>query len=188
MKGIIFNLLEEMIEGEGGASAWDDLLDRASVDGGYTSIGDYPDDELMSLVSARADMVGHSRPAVLRAFGRHSILRLAERFPDFFTPYRHTPDFLLTLNDVIHPEVRKLHAAARPPEFDFDVTGADTMSIGYQSERRLCFFAEGMIQGAGDYFGENVDLSQDSCVESGADLCVIRCTFESRPSELPAVG
>ncbi len=60
------------------------------------------------------------------------MLTLAEGFPDFFTPHDRTVDFLLTLNDVIHPQVRKLHAAARPPEFDFTVLGDDELRIVYR--------------------------------------------------------
>ncbi|MBN3851729.1 heme NO-binding protein, partial [Paraburkholderia sp. Ac-20342] len=37
MKGIVFNLLEELVRREHGEDAWDDLLDAAHVQGAYTS-------------------------------------------------------------------------------------------------------------------------------------------------------
>ena len=52
MKGIIFNLLEEVVVDAHGERVWDTLLDEAGVSGVYTSLGSYDDAEIMSLVSA----------------------------------------------------------------------------------------------------------------------------------------
>lgn len=57
MKGIIFNLAEEVVSDAYGPDTWDDLLDAWGVDGAYTSLGNYPDDDLHRLVAA-----GCSRP------------------------------------------------------------------------------------------------------------------------------
>ena len=38
MKGIVFNLLEEVVTEAYGADAWDSLLDAAGLDGAYTSL------------------------------------------------------------------------------------------------------------------------------------------------------
>ena len=50
MKGIIFNLLEEVVTQEHGEEAWEDLLDRSGVEGAYTSLGSYPDQEFLALL------------------------------------------------------------------------------------------------------------------------------------------
>lgn len=180
MKGIIFNLLEERVEHEGGPAAWDGLLESADVDGGYSAIGDYPTTELVSLVGARARALDCSETDAVRDFGHGALLSLAEKFPSFFTPHTTTRDFLLTLNDVIHPQVRKLHACARPPEFDFTVIGDDRLRMVYRSERQLCGMAEGMVAGAATHFGQSVEIVQDECVLTGADACVLECTFRDR--------
>lgn len=180
MKGIIFNLLEESVEREGGAAAWDELLDVTDLDGGYSAIGDYPSAELGALTAARSRRSGCSDEEGLRSFGNSTLLGLAERFPGFFTPHQHTREFLLTLNDVIHPEVRKLHPAARPPEFDFTVIGDNELRIVYRSHRQLCAMAEGMIAGAATHFGETVEITQEECVRSGAEQCILHCTFDER--------
>ncbi len=44
MKGIIFNLVEDVVTQENGPDAWDDLLDAAHVDGAYTAVGSYDDE------------------------------------------------------------------------------------------------------------------------------------------------
>ena len=50
MKGIVFNLLQEVVTQHHGEDVWDDLVDAAGVDGVYTSVGSYSDDEMTALV------------------------------------------------------------------------------------------------------------------------------------------
>ena len=69
MKGIIFNLLEEVVRKEYGDEAWEDLLEAAQVDGAYTSLGNYPDESMMKLVAAAAK-------ALNCASGQHSLVSL----------------------------------------------------------------------------------------------------------------
>ena len=178
VKGIIFNLVEGFVVAEGGEGAWDRLLDDAGLDGGYTSIGTYADEELLHLVAAYAASHDVAPEDATRAIGQHALLGLAERYPRYFTPHTHTRDMLLTLNDVIHPEVRKLQPEATPPDFDFGSTGAEAFEMGYVSARHLCFLAEGMISGAAAYYGETVTISQPECMHAGAARCLIRCSFQ----------
>ena len=184
MKGIIFNLVEDAVAEQHGAATWDALLDRAGVAGGYTSLGNYPDTELHALVRAGSELLGVPPEELLRILGHSATLGLAERYPHFFTPHEHTREFLLTLNDVIHPEVRKLHAEARPPDFWFETPDAGLV-VHYRSERRLCSLAEGMMQGAATYFGETISCRHDACMHHGAAHCTMTCTFDRTPATSP---
>src|SRR5437867_991997 len=112
VKGIVFNLLEETIRQNYGEDTWDHLLDAAEADGVYTSLGNYPDQELLQLVQAAAARLGKPAPEIIRWFARQSLPLLAERFPSFFESHSTTRSFLLTLNDIIHSEVRKLYPGA----------------------------------------------------------------------------
>src|SRR5438876_5795813 len=124
MKGIVFNLFEQVVTEELGEDAWDDLLEAAGLEGAYTSLGSYPDSELGRLAAAAASSGSSPPDEVVLWFGRRAVPILAERFPEFFAPHRATLPFLLTLNDVIHPEVRKLFPGADVPTFEFE-KGAD---------------------------------------------------------------
>ena len=104
---------------------------------------------------------------------------LATRYPDFFTPHTDTRSFLLTLNDIIHPEVRKLYPGAITPVFDFDTSSAETLRIGYNSPRRLCALAEGFILGAAEHFGQKAEVMQPQCVYHGDAKCVFHVRFSS---------
>ena len=179
MKGIIFNLAEEVVVTSYGESTWDDVLDASGLDGAYTSLGSYPDGDLGTLVAAAARVLGVEPAAVVRTIGEGAIPLLAKRYPDFFDRHESTRPFVLTLNEIIHPEVRKIYPGADVPEFSFEDGDDGSLIIGYQSHRRLCALAEGFIAGAAIHFGERVALRQDTCMLESDDRCTIVCHFEA---------
>jgi hypothetical protein len=58
VKGIIFNLLEEVVVSHHGEDTWDQLLTATSLDGAYTSLGSYPDGHVQKLVAAASQLLG----------------------------------------------------------------------------------------------------------------------------------
>ena len=44
MKGVLFNVVEDVVTEALSAEAWDDVVDDSGVDGAYTSLGTYPDE------------------------------------------------------------------------------------------------------------------------------------------------
>lgn len=180
MRGVVFNVLEDVVSAERGEDGWDDLLEQAGVDGGYTAIGSYPDNEFLHLLQCLSGSQSLPSSITLRAFGRSGMARLATLYPAFFAPHRTTASFLLTLNDIIHPAVRCLYPGADVPVFDVTVINrarGDDLVIGYRSRRRLCHLAEGFLEGAAAHYGEQAALHQVACMHDGADECVIACTF-----------
>ena len=181
MKGIVFNLFESIVVREHGEDTWDALLAAAGVDGAYTSLGSYPDADLTRLLEASPQPLGLADPAaVLRWFGRRAIPVLAGRYPAFFQPPT-TRDFILTVNEIIHPEVRKLYPGADVPVFDFETTSPELLVMGYQSKRKLCALAHGFVEGAADHYGERVSVVHRSCMHTGDDKCVFEISFGGAP-------
>lgn len=181
MKGVVFNLLEEFVRRAHGEDAWDGLLARARLDGAYTSLGNYADGDLGALVTAASEMLGQPPAKIVRAFGRKALPMLAEKYPNFFTPFPSTRPFLLALNDIIHPEVNKLYRGAETPEFEFDASADDVLVMGYASRRRLCDFAHGLIEGAAAHYGEEVTIEQPRCMHRGDARCEFRIVLR-RPA------
>lgn len=171
MKGVIFNLLEDVVTAAHGAQAWPDLVDAAGVDGVYTSLGSYPDAEILALVDTAAAIQGLSPASVLRWFGRGAMPLLALRFPELFVRHHTARSFIATANDIIHPEVRKLYAGARCPHFHFTDADDGRLLIGYQSPRRMCALVEGFVAGASDHFGVTVAVEHLACMMQGHPLC-----------------
>ncbi len=96
-----------------------------------------------------------------------------------------TRSLLYALNDIIHPEVRKLYPGAEVPIFDLEpVPGQEpsdrVATLGYRSARRLCALAEGFVEGVADHFGEQATIEQPSCMLRGGERCALVCTFAPR--------
>ena len=96
---------------------------------------------------------------VVSWLGRNALPLFALHYPELFEPHDSTPSFVLTLNDIIHPEVRKLYPGADVPEFDFAFR-EELLVMGYRSPRKMCSFAEGLLLGAADHFGERLTIEQ----------------------------
>lgn len=177
VKGVVFNLAEQLVVRDFGEDTWDAVLEAGGLDGAYTSLGSYPDGDLVKLVSAAADALGMPADDVVAWLGRNALPLFAERYPQLFAPHDCTRSFVLTLNDIIHPEVRKLYPGADVPEFDFDSRG-ELLVMGYRSPRKLCSFAEGLLLGAADHFGERLTIEQPTCMKRGDDQCVLEIAFK----------
>ena len=177
MKGIVFNLLEQVVTDAHGERAWDDVLEAAGSKGVYTAVGSYPDEDFLSLVEAGSRLLGQAPDDLVRWFGHRAIPHFADRYPHFFAPHSGTRAFVLTLNDVIHPEVRKLFPGADVPTFEFELPDDRSVVLSYVSPRRLCSFAEGLVEGAAEHYGETVAMHQTECMNHGDRRCVLVCSF-----------
>ncbi len=180
MKGIVFNVLEEVVVAEYGDATWELLLDKAAVQGVYTSLGNYPDEDLNRLAGAASEALGTPISDVVRWVGRRALPIFASRFPQFFAAHRSARTFVTSLNDIIHPEVRKVYPGAQTPEFDFESRPDGSLRMTYRSHRRLCAFALGLIEGAADRYGEEVRIEEPVCMLQGADRCEFDLEFSPK--------
>ncbi len=177
MKGIVFQLLEQVVTQHHGEAAWDRLLTEAGMEGAYTSLGNYEDAELFKIVGVASRHLNLPPADVVRWFGRNAIPLLSRQYARVFTPHRCTRDFVLTLNSVIHPEVRKMYPGADVPNFDFDTSSADVLIMHYRSKRKMCSFAEGLLLGAADHFCETAHIDHVRCMHRGDAECELRIGF-----------
>lgn len=163
---------------EHGHDLWCDLIDGAAVSGVYTSLGSYGDDELIALVDTAGVLLRLEPGAVLQWFGRAAMPLLAARYGGYFVGHGSTRSFVLSVNDIIHPEVRKLYSGAGCPHFDFRDDEAGRLHIGYQSPRRLCRLAHGFVEGASDHFGETASVEHLACMLDGATTCELAVSWQ----------
>ena len=177
MKGVVFNLLEELVTRDYGEDTWDALLDAAEVDGAYTTLGSYDDADFGRLVAAASDALETPPDEMVRWFGRNALPLFHRSHPQLFERHSDTRSFVLTLNEIIHPDVRKLYPGADVPVFDFDASADGGLVIGYRSPRKLCSFAEGLLEGAALHFGEELAVDQRQCMKRGDHRCVLEVSF-----------
>lgn len=182
MKGVIFNVLEEVVSDECGAATWDSLIEAAGIEGAYTSLGSYPDADLFKLVKAASDALGVAPDDLMRWFGRRAVRRLADRAPEFGEGHESAKSFLMSVEQVIHVEVTKLYPDAHVPTFQYEDPGPGRLTMYYSSPRRLCALVAGMIEGAAEMFGETATIAHGPCQREGEQRCTFECAFK------PAIG
>jgi len=172
MKGVVFNILEEMVLEQGGMQAWNAVLDSAREAGGvYTSAVSYPDEELFALVGAVSEYLDVPAQAVVKAFGEYMFGALAQRYPLFV---ENSPDlfsFLDSIEGVIHVEVNKLYSNPSLPHIHCERTGESSLLMHYRSERKLCMLAEGLIFGAARHYAVPIHIEHSVCMHRDADHC-----------------
>lgn len=182
MKGVVFTILSDMVIDQMGMETWDSLLEQVELPSGgaYTSGGLYDDSELFTLVGALSEHTGLPAGDLVKAYGNYAFSHLAERSPVPVEPEKMSlRDFLLSLNDVIHTEVKKLYPDADLPDFGFEQPDESTLIMVYGSHRKLCALCEGLVEGAAKFFGTEVAISQTQCMHDGAANCRIVVQFAS---------
>ena len=171
MKGVVFNLLEESVQRAFGPDIWDVLIESAGVSGAYTSLGNYPDSEIEALVAAAMQALSLDRDQVLRWFGQNAIPVLSELYPAFFEGPGSASEFTSGVNIIIHAEVRKLYPGADCPHFRLS-DGADGQTVmDYLSIRNMCALAQGFVEGAAAWYGEDVTFEHAACTQRGDPHC-----------------
>lgn len=172
MKGVLFNVVEDVVTEALSADAWDDVVDAAGVSGSYTSLGTYPDEELVAIVAAVSQTAGLTIDETLRLAGRLGFKHLARRNTQLLAGLDDWQGVVASLDDIIHPEVRKIYPDADVPGFDATPID-DGYSVTYRSERGLCSLAEGLLLGAAEWFGHTVTVEQVSCRHRGDADCTM---------------
>jgi hypothetical protein len=173
VKGVVFNIVQEVVEEHLGQDVWDDAVDRADVDGAYTSLGNYPDADLEQLVGSLSDLSQLSHNDVLVFAGRHGFRQLADRHPDLVAPYSGWRGVVEHLDDIIHPEVAKIYPDTDTPSFTTFAQPDGSVHMVYESRRQLCSLAEGLVLGLGDWFRCTLEVSHVECVRMGDPSCTL---------------
>jgi len=174
MKGIIFNYLGEMVEEKFGLEAWDALLTETGLDGRFVASETYPDEDLVALVTAANKATGIDKVELIRAFGRYLLPHFRKTNPQFFEDHTSLKSFLLTVDRVIHVEVRKLHPGAILPSFKYEDESHSELTMHYSSPRKLCFLAEGLIDASAEHFNTKYELDHSQCMHDGAEHCTLK--------------
>ena len=73
MKGIVFTTFNDMVENEIGIETWDAILEsvKPESEGIYTSVEDFPDEELFAMISDLSNRTGTPVTELLKGFGQY---------------------------------------------------------------------------------------------------------------------
>lgn len=170
MKGIVFTEFLEMVEEKFGFLVADQIVQQSSLPSGgsYTAVGTYPHSEMVSLVVSLSKATEVEVPVLLKTFGKHLFPRFAQGYGQFFKDVTDPFVFLESLENYIHVEVKKLYPDAELPSFDSHSPSADTLVMEYRSDRGMADFAEGLLEGCFDHFGQEVAISREDVDARGS--------------------
>jgi hypothetical protein len=170
LKGSIFILFEEFVTGSFGEAVYEEVLDETVLETSepFVGPGTYPATDLLALVTTACRKLDLPVEDAVRAFGRFCVAHLAGSVPEFVAHFDHPRPFLLTLESVVHTEVRKVDPEARPPEFLIDDLGADGLLLHYRSPLRLFPLVSGLLDGCGDWFGQPFEHECTTVGDEGA--------------------
>lgn len=177
MKGVVFNIFNDMINDQFGMGTWQTLIDRTKPDSDavYTSGDVYPDEELVAYVTELSAITNVAVPELIRAFGRYMMKVFARIHPEYLTS--DPKAFLRSVHDVIHVEVKKLHPDAVLPEFTYEDPDDNHLTMIYKSPRKLCYLAEGLIAGVAEQYETPIDINHSQCMHDGAETCRLELRF-----------
>lgn len=163
MKGIVFTELFDMVEASYGADVIDDVLDECTLetDGAYTSVGTYNHTELFQIVNALSKHSGQPAKDLIHQYGRRLFFRFHDMMPNFFEKPQSAFEFLESVHDTIHVEVKKLYPDASLPHFTTKREGKNTLTMIYQSQCPLADFADGLIHGCIDFYKEDIAVDTE---------------------------
>ncbi|MEM9193063.1 MAG: heme NO-binding domain-containing protein [Myxococcota bacterium] len=178
MKGVVFNLLESFVVEGWGEEVYEDVLALCPLKTKepFVGPGTYPDSDLFSIATKTAEKLDLPLADALRAFGTYCFPKLAATAPELVAASSTARELLLSVDAVIHVEVRKLMPEALTPSFDYEAVGDDLL-IRYYSKRKLCRFMEGLLDGLAEHFQTTIHHQQQTCMHDGAPYCEFRIQF-----------
>ncbi|MGZ6828005.1 MAG: heme NO-binding domain-containing protein [Mycobacteriales bacterium] len=174
MHGSILMALRRYVVKSYDEATWEALLAEVGTPGRlFTSLGDYPDGDVMALVGAACAATGQDADAVLSGFGRFLAADLVATYPFLVDRSWTAFDLIEKTEGTIHTVVRARQVGARPPMLVATRRGPEHVSVRYDSSRRLCALARGIILGVGDHYGTPLQVNETTCSRKGAPACQI---------------
>jgi hypothetical protein len=110
----------------------------------------------MALVGTTTTKLGISTDDALAAFGKYSFPKLANAVPQLMEGLETAQQFFISLESVIHTEVRKLDPEANPARFTVEVTGESTLLMHSESPLGLFALVAGFIDGVASWYDQPV--------------------------------
>ena len=159
MKGVVFTEYTEFIEDQFGYDVVDDMIEKAGVSGIYTQAGNYEFSDLFKMVQALSSIVNAPVGALVEAFAKHLFTKLIKIYPKPVQQYKNAFEFIANIDDVVHPEVKKLYPDAELPSFDTVSQTDHRLVMRYKSKKPLMDLAKGLMEACGEHYKENLEVA-----------------------------
>jgi hypothetical protein len=177
MHGVFHKGFRDFVLEEYGDRAWAAARDASGVDRQvYLAVNYYPDAEFISLVEGVDSAVDDSPFDFLEAFGRFMAGRLLDTYGRTVDDGWDALTVVERAESDVHAALREHNPELSPPRLDCTREGPDRVRVVYESSRRLCPVAVGLVRGVGEEFGEALSVTEERCVHRGDERCVLVVT------------
>jgi hypothetical protein len=155
-----------------GEETWKEIKHKAEVDiDVFLNMEGYPDDITHKLVKAASVVLSLSTQQIMQAFGEFWVHYTAqEGYGEMMDMSGDTlPEFLENL-DNLHARVGVSFPNLQPPSFECTDMEENSLSLHYRSDREgLTPMILGLVQGLGNRFDTEVDITQTQNRDEGAE-------------------
>ena len=139
----------------------------------FSPMEDIDDKVALGIVDYIANEIGKTSDEVWKNIGNNKILTFSKEYPAFFR-YKNLYSFLAAMYD-IHVVVTKRIFGAKPPILGIKPINRNTAYMTYSSQRGMFSYFFGMLQGASDYFEEDIETK---VIEEKADFVKVEIRFK----------
>lgn len=139
----------------------------------FSPMEDIDDKVALGIVDYIANEIGKTSDEVWKNIGNNNILTFSKEYPAFFR-YKNLYSFLAAMYD-IHVVVAKRIFGAKPPILGIKPINRNTAYMTYSSQRGMFSYFFGMLQGASDYFEEDIETK---VIEEKADFVKVEIRFK----------
>lgn len=161
MKGVVFTQFLEMVEDKFGFDLTDEMIENSGVSGVYTQAGNYPPSDLFGMVKSLSELTKISVEDLVFTYGEYLFSVLIKIYPEPIKVYDNSFDFIENVENVVHPQVKKLYPDSDLPTFELVSREDNEMKIIYKSTKPLMDFAKGLMIGCSHYYKEDIEVSYD---------------------------
>lgn len=168
MRGVVFTELIEFVEEALGFEVADKMIEMSKLDNGgsFSQGGNYPFDDMVKLLTALSKITSKTPNELLYIFGEHLFAVLVKLYGKNIKEVGTSLDFIDSVENFVHVEVRKLYPDADLPKFITQEKDESHIVLIYQSEKKLEAFAHGLIESCGKYFEDDLDVKYETINES----------------------
>lgn len=176
MKGMVFTNFLEMVEERFGFVIADTIVTESNLPSGgaYTSVGQYDYKEMFTLIGKLHHQTGIPVADLCKEFGKYLFVKLVEAYPHFVSRVSNVFDFLGSIDNYIHIEVRKLYPDAELPHFETRLITPDQLEMIYRSSRGLHYLAEGLIEGSLAHFKTTATIATAPLADGRVQFLITR--------------
>jgi len=174
MHGIVFSELQRFVVSKHAHAGWKAVTEKAGLAHKvYLAAGQYPDSEIVSLVTAASAITKQDSIQTLEAFGEFIVPSLLKMYGHLLKPSWKSLDVIEHNEGTVHTVLRASDKDALPPKLHTRRTGPDTVVLVYDSPRKMCALAVGIGKGLARHFKEVLSVNQTQCMHKGGQFCEI---------------